>query len=104
MQKNVTNFASPSIALASKIPIVTKDVSEYLPQCNASMEHKELTFEEFEKEFKRLKRNKAIGCDGLKGNIDIDVYDSIKVIHFKILRHLLKKQSFLKNLKLQKFI
>ena len=26
------------------IPIVTKDVSEYLPQCNASMEHKELFF------------------------------------------------------------
>ena len=25
-------------------PKVTKDVSEYLPQCNASMEHKELFF------------------------------------------------------------
>ena len=94
-------FTSVDTALASKVPIVTKDVSEYLPQCNASMVHKELSFQEFEKAFKTLKRNKAIGCDGLNGNIIIDVYDSIKVMLFKILRHLFKKQSFLKNLKLQ---
>ena len=30
-------FTSVGTALASKILIVTKDVSEYLPQCNASM-------------------------------------------------------------------
>ena len=95
-------FTSVGTALASKIPIVTKDVSEYLPQCNASMEHKELSFQEFEKAFKTLKRNKAIGCDGLNGNIIIDVYNSIKTILFKFLSHLLKKQSFLKNLKLEK--
>ena len=29
-------FTSVSTALASKIPIVIKDMSEYLPQCNAS--------------------------------------------------------------------
>ena len=28
-------FTIVGTALASKIPIVTKDVSEYLPQCNA---------------------------------------------------------------------
>ena len=38
------------------------------------------------------KRNKVIDCDGLQGNIIMDVNDSIKVILFK-------KQSFLKNLK-----
>ena len=59
------------------------------------MEHKELSFQEFEKAFKTLKRNKAIGYDGLSGNIIMDVYNSIKVILFK-------KQSFLKNLKSQK--
>ena len=59
------------------------------------MEHKELSFQEFEKAFKTLKRNKAIGYDGLGGNIIMDVYNSIKVILFK-------KQSFLKNLKSQK--
>ena len=30
-------FTSVGTALASKIPIVTKEVSEYLPQCTASM-------------------------------------------------------------------
>ena len=36
-QKNVTNFTNVNSPFASKIPIVTKDVSEYLPQCNASL-------------------------------------------------------------------
>ena len=94
-------FTSVGTALASKIPVVTKDLSEYLPQCNASMEHKELSFQEFEKAFKTLKQ-KAICCGGLNGNIIMDVYDSIRSILFKILRHLLKKQSYLKNLKSQK--
>ena len=49
-------FTTVGTALASKIPIVvTKDVSEYLPRCNASMEHKDLYFQEFEKSFKMLK-------------------------------------------------
>ena len=47
---------------------------------NASMEHKEFSFQEFQKAFKTLKRNKAIGCDGLKGNIIVDVYDSLEAI------------------------
>ena len=59
-------FASIGTAFASKIPRVTKDVSEYLPRYKASIEHKELSFQQFEKAFKMLKRNKAIGCDGLK--------------------------------------
>ena len=33
-------FTSVDTALASKIPAVTKDLNEYLPQCNSSMEHK----------------------------------------------------------------
>ena len=66
------------------------------------MEHKELSFQEFEKAFKTLTRNKIIGCDGLNGSIVEDVYTSIRAILFTILRYILKKQSFLKNLKLQK--
>ena len=69
-------FASLGTAFGSKIPVVTK----YLPQCNASMEHKEFSFQELQKAFKTLKRNKAIGCDGLKGNIIVDVYDSLEAI------------------------
>ena len=52
-------FTSVDTALASKIPIVTKDVSEYLPQCNASVEYKERSFHKLEKVFKTLTRNKA---------------------------------------------
>ena len=58
-----------STALASKIPVDTKDPIEQLPECYALMEHKELSFQEFAKAFKMLKRNKAIGYDGLSGNI-----------------------------------
>ena len=97
-------FTSVGTALASKIPGVTKDLSEYLPQCNASMEHKELSFQEFEKAFKTLKRNKAIGYDGLSGNIIMDVYDSIKVIFFKIFKASLEEAVFPEINKIAKVI
>ena len=97
-------FTSVGTALASKIPIVTKDVSEYLPQCNASMEDKELSFQEFEKAFKTLKRNKAIGCDGLNGSIITDVYDSVKAILFKIFKASFEEAIFPEKLKIAKVI
>ena len=62
-------FTSVGTALASEIPIFTKDVSEYFSQDNGSMEHKRLSFQEFEKTLTTLKRNKVIGCDDLNGNI-----------------------------------
>ena len=97
-------FTSAGTALANKIPIVSKDLSEYLPQCNSSMEDKELSFQEFEKGFKTLKQNKAIGCDGLNGNIIIDVYDSIKVILFKTFNASLEEAVFPEKLKIAKVI
>ena len=97
-------FTSVGIALASKIPIFTKDVSEYLPQGNASMEHRELSFQEFEKAFNALKRNKIIGSDGLNSNIIMDVYDSIKVILFKIFKESLEEAAFPEKLKIAKLI
>ena len=95
-------FTSVGAALASKIPVVTKDLREYLLQCNASMDHKELSFQEFEKAFRTLKRNKAIGYDGLSCNIIMDVYDSIKVILFKIFKASLEEAVFPENLKLHR--
>ena len=79
-------FTSVGTAIVSKIPVVTKDLSEYLPQCNASMEHKQRSFQEFEKAFKTPKRNKAIGYDGLSGNIIMGGYDSTKVNFLKIFK------------------
>ena len=97
-------LTSAGAAFASKIPIVTKDVIEYLPQRNASTEHKELSFQEFENAFKTLKRNKVIGCDGLNGNIIIDVYDSIKAILFKIFNESFEEAIFPEKLKIAKVI
>ena len=84
-------FTFVGTALASRIPIVTKDLSEYLPQCNVSREHKERSFQQFEKAFSTLKRNKATGYDGLSGNIIMDVYDSIEVILFKVFKEALEE-------------
>ena len=99
-------FTSVGTALANKIPVVTKDISEYLPQCNALMEHKEFSFQEFEKALKTLRRNKAIGYDGLSGNIIMDVYYSIKVmvILFKIFKASLEEAVFPERLKIAKVI
>ena len=94
-------FTSVGTALASKIPVVTKDPIEQLPECYALMEHKELSFQEFENAFKTLKRNKAIGYDGLSGNI-MNVYDSITV--FKIFKASLEEAVFPENLKIAKVI
>ena len=66
------------------------------------MEHEELSFQEFEKAFKTLKRNNAIGYDGLSGDIVMDVYDSIKVILFKIFRASLEEA--VKSQKLFQFL
>ena len=93
-------FNSVGTALANKIPTVTKDVSEYLPQCNASMKHKE----KFEKAFKALKRNKASACYALNSNIIFDVCDSIKVILFKNFKAFLEEAVFPEKLKIAKVI
>ena len=97
-------FNSVGTALANKIPTFTKDVSEYLPQCNASMKHKELFFQKFEKAFKALKRNKASTCYALNSNIIFDVYDSIKVILFKNFKAFLEEAVFPEKLKIAKVI
>ena len=81
-------FTSVGTALASKIPVVTKDPIEQLPECYALMEHKELSFQEFEKAFKTLKQNKAIGYDGL----------------FKIFKASLEEAVFPEKLKIAKVI
>ena len=68
------------------------------------MEHKELSFQELEKAFKTVKRDKAIGYDGLSDNIIMDVYDSIKVILFKIFKASLEEVVFPEKLKIAKVI
>ena len=66
------------------------------------MVHKELSFQEFKKA--TLKWNKVIGCDGLKNNIIIDVYDFIKVIIFKNFKASLEEAVFPEKIKNTKII
>ena len=80
--------ASVGTALKSKILIITKHVSGY----------KELSFQEFEKVLQTMKPNKAIGCHSTVKLL----LSTIQSISSKCLIHLLKKHSFLKNLKSQK--
>ena len=50
------------------------------------MQFEDLKFDEFEEEFKSLKRNKAAGFDNLSSNIIIDAYDSLKNILFHVFK------------------
>ena len=87
-------FTSAGTALASKIPIVFKDVSEYLPQCNVSMEHKELSFSEFEKAFKALKilisLEEAVFSEKLKIEKVIPVFKKKQFLFFQFIPKCLK--------------
>ena len=62
------------------------------------MVNKEISFQEFKKAFKTLKQNKVIGCDIINSCIIIDVYDSIKVILFKISKASFEEAAFPENL------
>ena len=68
------------------------------------MEHKKCSFQKFEKTFKALKENKAIGSYDLNGNIIVDVHDSIKIIHLEIFKASLKEAVFPEKLKIAKVI
>ena len=68
------------------------------------MGHKELSFQEFEKASETVKRNEAIGSDGLKGNIVMNIYDSIKIIVFKNFKASLKEAVFPEKIKIAKVI
>ena len=48
------------------------------------MEHKDLTFEEFEKAFKSVKHNKAAAHDDIDSNVIIKVYDEFSYALFMI--------------------
>ena len=74
-------------------------MSIYLPQCNASMKHEEIAFQEFKKAFKMLKRNKVIGCGGLSSNIITDVYDSKASFEEAVFPENLKSQKLFQFLK-----
>ena len=45
-----------------------------------NMEYRELTFEEFEKALKSIKRNQAAGHDDIDSNVIIKLYDEMMIL------------------------
>ena len=66
------------------------------------MPFEELNFDEFEKAFKSLKRNKAAGFDDISSNIIIDAYDSLKNSLFHVFKASIKQGIFPDCLKIAK--
>ena len=61
--------------LASKIQKTSKTFEDFLFPIKKNMEYQDLTFQEFKKAFKSVKRNKPAGHDNIDSNIITKVYD-----------------------------
>ncbi|XP_065642837.1 group II intron-encoded protein LtrA-like [Hydra vulgaris] len=65
---------------------------------------KELLFDEFEKAFKTLKKNKAVGLDEINGNIILDCFEQLKYILYKVFKSSIEQGVFPDQLKIAKVI
>ncbi|XP_065677479.1 uncharacterized protein MAL8P1.12-like [Hydra vulgaris] len=92
--------------LANKIPYTKATFNDFLVQmdnCISSNElYSELTFYEFEKAFKSLKKNKANGADDINGNIVIECFEQLKDILFKVYGASIHQGVFPDQLKIAK--
>jgi hypothetical protein len=61
-------------------------------------------FDEFEKAFKSIKKNKSIGADQVNGNVIIECFEQLKNILFKIFRASIHQGVFPEKLKIAKII
>ena len=95
-------FTNVSPNLASKIQNTSKTFEDFLFPVQKNMEHKDLTFEEFEKTFKSIKHNKAAGNDYIDGNVIIKAYDEISYPLFMIFHTSFNKGIFPEQLKVAK--
>ncbi|XP_047141104.2 uncharacterized protein MAL8P1.12 [Hydra vulgaris] len=92
--------------LANKNPYTKATFNDFLVQmdnCISSNElYSELTFYEFEKAFKSLKKNKANGADDINGNIVIECFEQLKDILFKVYEASIHQGVFPDQLKIAK--
>ena len=88
--------------LASKVKNTYKSFDDFLFPVQKKMEHKDLTFEEFEKTFKSVKHNKAAGHDDIDSNVIIKVYDEISYPLFMIFHSSFNEGIFPEQLKVAK--
>ena len=109
MQRNSFNatkcyFIIVGPNLASKIQNTSKTFQDFLFLVQENIEYRDLTFEEFEKAFKSVKRNKAAGHDDIDSNVIIKVYDEIRSFRerYFTLHRSFSKGIFLEQLKIAK--
>ena len=81
LQKN-KHFTNVGPNLASKIQNASKTFEDFLFPVQKNIEYRDLTFEEFEKDFKSVKRNKTAGHYDINSNVIINIYDEISYALF----------------------
>ncbi|XP_065654494.1 uncharacterized protein LOC136081131 [Hydra vulgaris] len=90
------------------IPSTNISFNDYLTTSNNLLSPHDLFLdlskEEFERDFKSLKRKKAVGADGINGNITIDCYESLKDILFEVFKTSIQQAVFHDLLKIAKVI
>ena len=80
----------------NKIQNTSKTFEDFLFPVQKNMEYRDLIFEEFEKAFKSVKRNKAAEHHDIDSNVIIKVYDEISYSLFMIFTvHLIR--AFFQN-------
>ncbi|XP_047124200.1 uncharacterized protein LOC124806935 [Hydra vulgaris] len=82
-------------------PVAFNDFLVPKDDCNCSKEiYSELSFDEFQIAFKSLKKKKAIGADGINGDITIECFDHLKNILYKVYKSSVYQGVFLDRLKI----
>ena len=99
-------FIDIGTKLANKIPTTEKTFNDFLEPIDSSLYtdnlYSDLSFDEFERAYKSLKRNKATGADAINGNIVIDCYENLKNILYKVFRASIQQGVFPDQLKIAK--
>ncbi|XP_065674183.1 uncharacterized protein LOC136091126 [Hydra vulgaris] len=95
-------FTSVGSNLAKKISNINKTINRCSFPLISYLNSFELSFDEFDRAFKMLKLNRAVGPDDINGNIVIDSYDIIKNILFKIFKCSIQQGIFPDELKIAK--
>ena len=94
-------FTNLGLNLASKIQNTSKTFEHFLFPVGKNMKYRDLTFEEFEKNFKSVKYNKAAGHDDIDTNAIIKVYDEISYPIFMIFHSSFSEGIFPGQLKVE---
>ena len=95
-------FTNVGPILASKIQNTSKTFDNFLFPVQKNMEHKDLTFEEFEKASKSVKHNKSAEHDDIDSNVIAKVYDEISYPLFMIFHGSFNEGIFPEQLKVAK--